>query len=160
MEAWQARLLEEARTGSLGTIASGGLPQLVPVCYALVGGGVAIAIDEKPKRGGTLARVRNIERDPRASLLVDHYEERWERLAWVRLDCAASVLTSGAAWPEALAALRRRYPRYRAMALEARPLIRLCPMRVVGWCWQEAECAQGGRAEHRATGGENPCVSA
>lgn len=120
MEAWQERLLEDERSGVLGTIARGGLPQLVPVCFALVEGDIAIAIDEKPKRGGTLARVRNIARDPRATLLVDHYEERWERLAWLRLECAATVLARGAEWPEAVDALRGRYPRYRAMALESR----------------------------------------
>ena len=96
MEAWQAQLLAEERAGVLGTIARSGLPQLVPVCFALVEGDIAIAIDEKPKRGGTLARVRNIERDPRATLLVDHYEERWERLAWLRLEGDASVLERGA----------------------------------------------------------------
>ena len=139
MEAWQVRLLEEERTGVLGTIARSGLPQLVPVCYALVGRDLAIAIDEKPKGGGTLARIRNIERDPRATLLVDHYEERWERLAWLRLECGADVLERGEAWGEALDALRRRYPRYRAMALEGLPLIRLRPTRVVGWRWQDGQ---------------------
>ena len=144
MEAWQARLLDDERSGALGTIARGGLPQLVPVCYALAGGDVAIAIDEKPKGGGTLARIRNIERDPRATLLVDRYEERWERLAWVRLECEASVLARGEAWPEALEALRRRYPRYRAMALEGAPLIRLRPTRVIGWRWQDGRA----RSDH------------
>ena len=139
MEAWQARLLEDERSGVLGTIAQSGLPQLVPVCFALVEGDIAIAIDEKPKRGGTLARVRNIERDARATLLVDHYEERWERLAWLRLEGDASVFERGEEWREALDALRRRYPRYRAMALEGLPLIRLRPTRVVGWRWQDAD---------------------
>ena len=139
MEAWQEQLLEEERSGVLGTIARSGLPQLVPVCYALVEGAIAIAIDEKPKRGGTLARVRNIERDARATLLVDHYEERWERLAWLRLEGDADVLKQGAEWPDALAALRRRYPRYRGMALEELPLIRLQPARVVGWRWQDSD---------------------
>ena len=139
MEGWQARLLEDERSGVLGTIARSGLPQLVPVCFALVEGDIAIAIDEKPKGGGTLARVRNIERDARATLLVDHYEERWERLAWLRLEGDASVLERGEEWRVALDALRRRYPRYRAMALEALPLIRLRPTRVVGWRWQDAD---------------------
>ncbi len=71
MEAWQERLLEDERSGVLGTIARSGLPQLVPVCFALVEGAIAIAIDEKPKRGVTLARVRNIERDPRSTRCAD-----------------------------------------------------------------------------------------
>ena len=83
--------------------------------------------------------MRNIERDTRATLLVDHYEERWERLAWLRLEGDADVLEQGAEWPDALAALRRRYPRYRGMALEELPLIRLQPARVVGWRWQDSD---------------------
>jgi PPOX class probable F420-dependent enzyme len=142
MEAWQERLLAEERSGVLGTIARGGLPQLVPVCFALAGGEVAIAIDEKPKQGVTLARVRNIERDPRATLLVDHYEERWERLAWLRLEGDADLLERGSEWPEALEALRRRYPRYRAMALESLPLIRLRPVRAVGWRWHDGQARE------------------
>ncbi len=142
MEAWQERLLAEERSGVLGTIGRSGLPQLVPVCFALVGGDVAIAIDEKPKQGVTLARVRNIERDPRATLLVDHYEDQWEQLAWLRLEGDAGVLERGDEWPEALDALRRRYPRYRAMALEELPLIRLRPTRVVGWRWQDGQARE------------------
>lgn len=151
MERWQERLLEEARSGALATIARDGLPQLTPVCYALADGAVAVAIDEKPKRGGTLARVRNVERDPRAVLLVDRYEERWERLAWVRLEGAAETLARGDEWPAALAALRRRYPRHRAMALEARPLLRLHPTRVVAWRW-----AGGAQSAREAS----PCAPA
>ncbi|MDE2932534.1 MAG: TIGR03668 family PPOX class F420-dependent oxidoreductase [Chloroflexota bacterium] len=139
MEAWQERLLEDERSGVLGTIARSGLPQLVPVCFALVEGTIAIAIDEKPKQGVTLARVRNIERDSRATLLVDHYEEHWERLAWLRLEGDADVLKRGDGWPDALDALRRRYPRYREMSLESLPLIRLRPARVVGWRWQDSD---------------------
>ena len=139
MERWQVRLLEDERSGVLGTIARSGLPQLVPVCYALVGDAIAVAIDEKPKQGATLARVRNIERDPRATLLVDHYEERWEQLAWLRLEGDADIVERGSDWPEALEALRRRYPRYRSMALEGLPVIRLRPARVVGWRWQDTD---------------------
>ena len=151
MEPWQERLLQEARSGALATIARDGMPQLVPVCYALADGAVAVAIDGKPKRGGTLARMRNVARDPRFALLVERYEERWERLAWVRLEGAAETLARGAEWPAALVALRRRYPRYRAMALETRPLMRLRPSRVVAWRWEdgatsvreESACASG-----------------
>ena len=150
MEPWQERLLAEARSGALATIARDGPPQLVPVCYALADGAVAVAIDEKPKRGGMLARVRNVARDPRFALLVERYEERWERLAWVRLEGAAETLAHGAEWPAALAALRRRYPRYRAMALETRPLMRLRPSRVVGWRWTDGA---------QSTLEESPCES-
>lgn len=131
-------LLAACRSGVLGTIGREGRPHLVPVCYALVGEELAIAIDEKPKQGTKLARVRNIERDGRATLLVDHYSDDWEELAWVRVDALGSIEGEGANWPEALAALRERYAQYRAMELESLPLIRLAPERVVSWRWSDA----------------------
>lgn len=119
----------------LGTITADGRPRLVPVCYAVSGGTVVIAVDEKPKRGGRLARLRDIERDARVTLLVDRYEDEWTRLAWVRVEGRATVLERGDEHPAALVALRARYPQYREMGLEALPLIVVTPERVVGWRW-------------------------
>jgi PPOX class probable F420-dependent enzyme len=134
LEGWQVDLLRECRVARLGTVAPDGRPRLVPVCYALIGGEIAIAIDEKPKSTTELARVRDIRRDQRATFLVDRYDDGdWSRLAWVRLDGDATVIERGDEWPEALAALRGRYPQYRAMALEGRPLLRLAPTRASGW---------------------------
>ena len=86
------------------------------------GESLVIAIDEKPKAGLRLARLRNIERDPRVSLLADRYDEDWTQLAWVRVEGNAEILERGGADPAALAALRDRYPQYRDMDLEPRPL--------------------------------------
>jgi PPOX class probable F420-dependent enzyme len=133
LEGWQRDLLETARVARLATISPDGRPHLVPVCYALVEGELVIAVDEKPKRPGTLARVRNITRDPRATLLVDHYADDWDQLVWVRIDARARVLDAGSERPAALDALRTRYLQYREMALEGLPLIILTPEQVVSW---------------------------
>lgn len=134
LEPWQRELLDECRVARLATIAPGGRPRLVPVCYATMGDQLAIAIDEKPKTTTDLARVRDIRRDPRVTFLVDRYDDHdWARLAWVRIEANASVLGRGDEWPAALAALRARYPQYAAMALEDRPLLRLVMTRTVGW---------------------------
>jgi PPOX class probable F420-dependent enzyme len=108
----------------------------VPVCYALVADELVIAIDEKPKSTTSLARLRNIERDPHVSLLFDRYDEDWTKLAWVGVEGDASVLPLGANRPAALQALRQRYPQYREMDLESRPLIIIRPQRVLGWRWE------------------------
>lgn len=134
-QGWELELVEGLRVARLGTIAASGQPHLVPVCYALVGEDFAIAIDEKPKRDGTLARVRNIERDPRVTLLFDHYSDDWEQLAWVRLEGQASVVPRGSEWPQALGRLRQRYRQYETMALEERPVVRIRPGRTVSWRW-------------------------
>ena len=100
--AWELELIAEQAVGVLGTLAADGRPQLVPVCFALVDGEVFIAHDEKPKRAGPLARSRNIERDPRATLLVHRYGDEWSQLAWVRVECRAAVLPRGDERPDAL----------------------------------------------------------
>ncbi|MCC7088944.1 MAG: TIGR03668 family PPOX class F420-dependent oxidoreductase [Chloroflexi bacterium] len=134
-ERWQVALLQECRVARLGTIAPDGRPRLVPVCYAVSGGAMVVAVDEKPKRGGRLARLRDIARDPRVTLLVDRYEDDWTRLAWLRIEGRAAVLERGAGHPAGLEALRARYSQYGEMGLEALPLIVVTPERVVGWRW-------------------------
>jgi len=133
VELWARELLETARCGVLVTISPEGRPHAVPVCFAFDGGDIVSPVDEKPKSGRPLARLRNIARNPRVCLLVDRWDENWRALAWVRVDGEASVLPRGAARPAALAALRAKYPQYRAMALEERPLIVIAVERVTVW---------------------------
>ncbi len=139
MRRWEAEFTDSSRVGHLGTVASAGQPHMVPVCFARLGERFVIPVDEKPKRGGTLARVANIERDPRSSMLWDRYDDDWTRLAWVRADGRAAVLAQGTQLPEGLTALRARYPQYRAMALEQLPLIVFEPLRTVSWRWERGD---------------------
>jgi PPOX class probable F420-dependent enzyme len=127
--------LETARVGHLATVDPGGRPHVVPVCYALLDGALYTPIDEKPKRddAGDLRRVRNIAANPAVCLTVDRYDEDWSRLAWLQVRGRASLVEAPAERTRALAALRARYPQYRAMALESRPLLRIDPTRLVAW---------------------------
>ena len=122
-----------ARLGRLATVDASGAPHVVPVCYALLEDRIYSAVDEKPKRTQRLQRLRNIAHDARVALVVDVYDEDWDRLAWVLVRGRAEVLTSGADYARALAAMRAKYDQYRTMALEGRPLIRLTPERVTAW---------------------------
>jgi PPOX class probable F420-dependent enzyme len=83
-----------ARVARLATVSADGAPHLVPVTFALHGDTVAIAVDHKPKRTTRLRRLRNIEANPRVSLLADHYTDDWDQLWWVRADGTARVLPS------------------------------------------------------------------
>lgn len=142
-EPWQRDLLEASRVARLATIGPAGEPHLVPVCFALAGGRVVIAIDEKPKRTATrLARLRNIARDPRITFLADRYDDDWQTLAWVRIDGQATVFERGEDQPAALAALRARYRQYAEMRLEELPLIAIEPLRVTAWRIDQAKETQ------------------
>ncbi len=119
--------LQAARVARMGTVDAAGAPSLVPICFQLEGERLFSVIDEKPKRREALRlkRVRNLLENPRLAVLVDHYEEDWSRLGWVLIRGSGSILAAGAEQREAVEALRRKYPQYRAMALEGAPVIRM-----------------------------------
>ena len=75
-----------ARVARLATISADGAPHLVPFVFAVAGDTVYSAVDAKPKRTTALKRLANIDRDPRVTLLADHYDDDWTALWWVRAD--------------------------------------------------------------------------
>jgi PPOX class probable F420-dependent enzyme len=133
----QARaFLERQRLAHLATTDASGAPHVVPICFALVGETVYVAIDEKPKRGDPLQlrRLRNIAETRRVAIVVDVYDDRdWSRLGFVLLRGTARVLTEGVEHERAVGALRLKYVQYRAMALEDRPVIAADIERVTTW---------------------------
>ncbi len=129
------RFVAEARVGHLATADGTGSPFVVPVCFVLLGSTVYSVLDEKPK--GTdlmrLRRVRNVLENPRAALVVDRYDEDWSRLGFALLRGPARVVEPGPEHAEALAALRSKYPQYRAMRLDDRPALAIDVQRVTTW---------------------------
>ena len=121
------------RVAHLATADAGGRPFVIPVCFVYMDGRLYTPVDEKPKSGRRLRRLRNIEANPQVALVFDRYDDDWERLAWVLLRGRASLVTDAGEKASALAALRRKYEQYRAMALEEGPLIRIQPERAASW---------------------------
>ena len=130
-----ARFLATQRVARLATVSANGAPHIVPVVFAFDGKCVYIALDEKRKRVTPLRlqRARNIAVNPRVALLVDDYSEDWRNLAWVRADGVARILRRGKAHDAAIKLLRAKYPQYRKMKLETRPVIEIVVKRVVEW---------------------------
>jgi PPOX class probable F420-dependent enzyme len=98
----------------LGTVGPSGTVRMVPCCFALDGGRVVSAVDQKPKTTIALARLADITRTGRATLLIDHYDEDWSALWWVRV--AGSAVVHARDDPlvaRALAALGAKYAQYR-----------------------------------------------
>ncbi len=118
--------------GVLATLGRAGAADLVPACFAIIDDWVAVPVDSvKPKGSATLGRVRNLQRDPRATLLVEHWDPAdWSRLWWVRVslrrgEAPAAILAA------LVAALRDRYPQYRTA-----PFTEILAFRIehiVGW---------------------------
>src|SRR6266536_1955101 len=77
--------LTAARVARLATTDPDGRPHLVPIVFALDGDTLYSAVDRKPKRSSTLRRIENARVRPDVAILVDHYEDDWDRLWWIRL---------------------------------------------------------------------------
>jgi len=124
--------LSNAPVGYLATAGANGRPHLVPFVFALDDRRIVSAVDHKPKRSQDLRRVRNIAANPAVSVLVDHYEEDWHRLWWVRADGRGRIVSDGPEYRDAIAALVAKYPPY----LEDPPdglVIVVDVERVTGW---------------------------
>jgi PPOX class probable F420-dependent enzyme len=107
------RRVAGAPVGHLATVTPQGRPHVVPCCFVLEGEWIYTAVDAKPKSTLDLRRLDNIEAHGEVALLVDHYDEDWAHLWWVRVDGRAQVWESGPRRQSALAALATKYRQYR-----------------------------------------------
>jgi PPOX class probable F420-dependent enzyme len=138
----QRRFLEGHRVARLATVDARGRPHVVPICFVVIGNAFYTPLDEKPKTvpPTELRRVRNLLRHPEVAVVVDNYSEDWSRLAYLLLRGTAGLLQTDE--PEHAAAvqlLREKYPQYRAMAIDQRPVIRVALGTARGWSaggWQ------------------------
>ncbi|MCY3884254.1 MAG: pyridoxamine 5'-phosphate oxidase family protein [Gammaproteobacteria bacterium] len=90
METWVKDLLDDTGRGFLATL-TGNVPHVVPVVFVRHDDQISCPIDGKPKSKQILRRVKNLEANPHAALMLDNYSEDWEKLWWLRLDCKASI---------------------------------------------------------------------
>jgi PPOX class probable F420-dependent enzyme len=102
----------------------------VPVAFAVADDRIYSVVDAKPKRSVTLRRLTNVRENPSVALLVDHYEEDWTALWWVRADGTARVLDQEEAEARAAVVLLcRRYPQQQPIG----PVLAVDVVRWSGW---------------------------
>lgn len=129
----EERFVNGQRVARMATADADGRPFVVPICFAFVGGRLYTPVDEKPKSGRPLRRIRNIEANPHVAIVFDRYDDDWGHLAWVLVRGTAALVADDAEKAEAVDALRNRYVQYRLMALEQAPVIRVTPEQVTSW---------------------------
>jgi PPOX class probable F420-dependent enzyme len=131
----ERRFLAASRVAHLATADRQGVPHVLPVCFMLAGDTIYIAIDDKPKRQSDtpLKRLRNIAENPAVAVVVDRYDEAWERLGWVMLRGHADILTDGTEHDAAQSLLRSRYHQLEPMQIAHRPVMALRVQRVTSW---------------------------
>ncbi len=146
-------LLDRWPVARLATLGADGGPELVPVVFARCGERLWSAIDGKPKASTALARLENVRRDPRVSLLLDAYETDWSRLWWLRIAGHASVITRANADSEATIeaaalALRDKYPQYgETLVFRGEPTLLSIEIRSLkSWCASPEALARAGES--------------
>ena len=103
-----------ARVARLASADAKGRPHLVPIVFAVDADRVYSVVDAKRKRSTALRRLANVRENPSVAVLVDHYDEDWDALWWVRADGRGRVLDPEPAEARhALALLAARYPQQR-----------------------------------------------
>ncbi len=116
----------------------------VPVAFALdEEGHLGIPVDlVKPKSSTRLQRERNLEADPRATLLVEHWDRQdWSRLWWVRAELRWVPDPPVERVTGLSALLVDRYRQYRS-----EPFARILVVRVLaltGWAAHDAVAGPG-----------------
>jgi PPOX class probable F420-dependent enzyme len=130
------RRLEEARIARLATAGDDGRPHIVPVVFVIDNDNLYFAVDAKPKQTKNLKRLRNIAINPMVSVLVDHYEDDWTRLWWVRVDGTARVVIDETQARLATDLLVEKYAQYRNARPEG-PVVAVHVDRITGWSFKE-----------------------
>lgn len=125
-----ARLADGPRHGVLATVHAERGVDAVPVVFAVHGREVLVPVDAvKAKSGRRLQRLANLEHDPRCALLVDHYDDDWSQLWWVRLHGRATEVPPTTGQRAALAAA---HPPYRDPGSITTTVV-LRPTELTGW---------------------------
>lgn len=130
-----AATFSAAPVAMLATAGADAVPHLVPVVFAVPAYNRDIlytAVDAKPKSTQRLRRLANIENNPAVTLLVDHYDDDWSQLWWVRADGLATIHYGGVEMATGYALLRAKYPQYQRIELDG-PVVTVEIRRWTSW---------------------------
>ena len=119
----------------LATADQDAIPHVIPVCCVSDGNAIFSVLDQKPKtvKLTNLKRVKNILCNPKVSLVIDHYDNDWQKLWYLLVMGNASVIETGPTHSKALDLLHIKYPQYNNMDIDNNPIIEINPTRIVSW---------------------------
>ena len=128
------RKVAEARVARVGTLDERRSVHLVPVVY-VVDGDTWYSPSDPGSR--PVKRLRNVLADPRATILIDDYDEVWSRVWWVRLRGQGRMVESAAESERARRLLAAKYPQFGddAEATTAGPVMAIDIQEWAGWSY-------------------------
>ena len=86
-------LIKRAKVARLATVDQKSHPYVVPVVFVFHENSFFIPLDEKVKtvNARKLKRVKNIEKNPNVTLLIDEYQNDWKKLFFLMIHGKATV---------------------------------------------------------------------
>ena len=126
-------MFASSQVAQLATVNADGIPHIVPIVFAVSHDIIYTAVDAKRKSSQRLRRMANIEANPAVSLIVDHYDEDWSQLWWVRahVERRSEHDVGDKIRSACEEALREKYEQYRGTDFEE--LIVFNVKTLVGW---------------------------
>ena len=95
----QKQLLESLYNSKIARLATvdpeNNQPYIIPVVFAFDGNNIFIPIDDKPKTVNSkqLKRVKNIQKNPNVSFLIDTYDDKdWKNLSYLMIQGKARII--------------------------------------------------------------------
>jgi len=87
-------LIRKSKVARLATVDKNSIPYVVPVVFVFHNESFYIPLDEKTKNVNPrkLKRVKNIEKNPNVTLLIDEYQNNWKKLYFLMIHGKATII--------------------------------------------------------------------
>jgi len=129
-------LIKEAKVARLSTVDQKSHPYVVPVVFVFHENSFFIPLDEKTKtvNSRNLKRVKNIEKNPNVTLLIDKYQNDWKKLFFLIIHGKATVIDgkNSKLMDKIHKLLISKYPQYKKIGL-GNSCITIKPTKVIFW---------------------------
>jgi PPOX class probable F420-dependent enzyme len=125
-----AEFVRWARICRVATVSADGVPHAVPVCHVLAGQKIWFG------SGDDATKVRNLNSNPRVTVIVDEYSDHWDGLKGVMVQGRARLIERGPAFRRIRDLLYDKYPQYpkeAALTMSDSVMIEVTPTRVFTW---------------------------
>jgi len=129
-------LIKGAKVARLATVDQKSHPYVVPVVFVFHENSFFIPLDEKVKtvNARKLKRVKNIEKNPNVTLLIDKYQNDWKKLFFLMIHGKATVIDekNRKLMDKIHKLLISKYPQYKKIGV-GNSCIKINPTKVTFW---------------------------
>ncbi len=129
-------LIKGAKVARLATVDQKSHPYVVPVVFVFHENSFFIPLDEKVKtvNARKLKRIKNIEKNPNVTLLIDKYQNDWKKLFFLMIHGKATVIDekNNKSMDKIHKLLISKYPQYKRIGV-GNSCITINPTKVTYW---------------------------